>query len=267
MLRSLAGLISTAALRLLGTLPPGVIVALGSPLLPFYALIRPQTKRRLRSLPVPVPTLPYYRMRLRLAALSLRHLTNHPNDLTVRIEGEEHYHAALASGKPVALLGWHQGPVELLHRIPPASNDDRPFYILTAEAFSLALTGLLKQGRTQPGKTMVDSDRSAALRDFIRRNGLLAVMVDQVPGDPSDFFSLWNGSVKIPRTGELLEWLRNQGSLLVAVTVSLEKEDTVLFRYHPVNGLEDLEALLEKSLAENPLQYNWSYPKIRLTPA
>ena len=110
MFRALAGFAAIVTLKILGFFPPAFNIALGTPWLPLYALAR----RR---------AFPYYRMRLRLAALSLRHLTGHWNDCPIHIEGEEHYLAALAGGKPVALLGWHQGPMELLHHVPPAPLD------------------------------------------------------------------------------------------------------------------------------------------------
>ena len=267
MLHSTAGFLAVTTLKILALLPPGIIVALGTPLLPVYALFRIQTRRRLKHAGVrfpPPPPFAYYRTRLKLAALSLRHLTGKHDDMPVQVEGEDLYDAALATGKPVVLLGWHQGPVELLHHLP--YNDGRPFYIITAAGFASPLSRLLEQGRERNGKQVVASeDVQHALRNLARKSGVLAVMVDQVPGQPSDFFSLWNDTVQIPRTSELLAWLKNHEALFLAVTVQLEKNDSILFRYLPVEADEkSLGLLLEKSLEENPSQYNWSYPKIRI---
>ncbi len=267
MLRSTAGFLAVTTLKILAFLPPKIIVALGTPLLPVYALFRIQIRLRLKHAGVrvshPLTPFAYYRTRLKLAAVSLRHLTGKYDDMPVQVEGEDLYDAALATGKPVVLLGWHQGPVELLHRIP--YNDGRPFYIITAAGFASPLSRLLERGRERDGKQVVASeDVHHALRNLVRKSGVLAVMVDQVPGQPSDFFSLWNDSVQIPRTAELLTWLKNREAIFLAVTVRLEKNDSILFRYQPVDPDESLELLLEKSVEEDPSQYNWSYPKIRI---
>ena len=250
--RAFAGFLAVTALKALGLFPPGFIVALGTPWLPLYALVR----RR---------PLDYYHMRLRIAALSLRHLTGHWNDHPVRIEGATHYEAALESGKPVALLGWHQGPVELLHHIPPGPVDGRPFFIATARGFSPSLTGLMRQGREQGGRRAVlMNEQSPALRAWIRRCGVMAVMVDQVPGKPEDWLPLRNGAVEIPYPKKLLDWMRNQDAIFIAVSTRLENDGAISFRYAPVQpDAESLRTMMEMAIAQAADQYNWSYPKIR----
>ena len=254
MLRALAGFAVVAMLRILGLFPPRFIVALGTPWLPIYAILRRKS-------------FTYYHMRLHLAALSLRHLTGHWNDCPTPIEGEEHYLIALASGKPVALLGWHQGPVELLHHVPPVPKDGRPFFIATAQGFTPLLTRLMRQGREQPGKqTVLVNEQSPALRTWVRQQGVLAVMVDQVPGTPEDWFSLWQGEVEIPYPKKLLDWMRDQDAVFIAVSARLKNHDSILFRYEPVQpDAEGLQRLMETAIAEAKDQYNWSYPKIRIS--
>jgi hypothetical protein len=75
----------------------------------------------------------------------------------------------------VVLLGWHQGPVELLHGIPAdgalraerreagsgSKNGNTPFaqfqapdfFVMTASAFSPALADWMAQGRISSGVT------------------------------------------------------------------------------------------------------------------
>ncbi len=265
-----AGFLAVFVLKLLSRLPPGLIITIGSPFLPIYVFCRHSLRERLRSLQnlvsfsVPTP-LAYYRMRLRIAALSLRHLTGHIDDVSIRVEGEEHYLSALTSGKPVALLGWHQGPVELLHRIPAVPQDGRPFFIFTAGGFAPMLTQLMRNGREQSGKQTVPMDvQHSALRSWARQHGVLAVMVDQVPGRPKDWISLWNGKVEIPHPRNLMDWLGERNAVCLAVSVGLEKDRSVLFRYQPVQANEkSLGRVMEKAISEVPDQYNWSYPKIR----
>ena len=267
MLRSLAGWLAVAALKFLSQFPPHWIVAMGTPWLPFYALCRPSIRQRLGRLPHPLTSLAYYRMRLRLAALSLRHLTGHENDVPVRVKGEEHYHAALATGKPVALLGWHQGPVELLHRIPSIPENGRPFFIFTAGGFAPRLTQLLRRGRKQSGKQIVSPEsQHAALRSWARQSGVLAVMMDQVPGRPRDWLSLWNGKVELPCPRNLMDWLSERNAVCLAVSTKLEEDGSIVFEYQPVQPDEkNLGLLIEKAIAAAPEQYNWSYPKIRVS--
>src|SRR5215217_7465826 len=109
--RRLLGVLAVSILRVLGHLPQPLVLALGTLFLPLYIPFRCATRARLRRLGI--PAFAYYRTRLRLALLSLRHLLGLPDGLEVRIEGVELYEAALATGRPIVLLGWHQGPVEL----------------------------------------------------------------------------------------------------------------------------------------------------------
>ncbi len=269
--RAWAGFLAVAALKLLGLFPPRVLVFLGTPWIPFYILLRKSTRRRLKGLksrvafPIPSP-LTYYRMRLRIAALSLRHLTGHYNDCLIRMEGEEFYRVACAAGRPVALVGWHQGPVELLHRLPPPLEDGGPFWIATAGGFAAKLSGLLKQGRKQEGKEIADPESlPAALRAWARRRGVLAVMLDQVPGRPKEWLSLWNGAVEIPFPRNLWDWMKSRDALFIGVSARLEKDGSILLsdeRLPP--EIEDLQRMMETKLADAADQYNWSYPKIRM---
>jgi lauroyl/myristoyl acyltransferase len=267
--RAPAGFLAVTALRLLSRLPPSALVALGTPWIPFYAVIRRGTRRRLAGLrsrvPFVVPSpLAYYRMRLRLAALSVRHLAARLGDAPVRVEGEEHFRAATASGKPVALLGWHQGPVELLHRHPEPMAG-KPFFIATAAAFSPPLSRWMRSGREQAGKETVNAERlPRALRAWARGGGVLAVMLDQVSGDSAGRLALWNGAVEIPFPRNLWDWLTAGDAALLAVSVRLERRGSVLFRYHPLTrDVESFRGLMEREITGAADQYNWSYPKIR----
>ena len=216
---------------------------------------------------------PYYRMRLRLALLSLRHLLRLPDGCTVTIEGEEHYRAALASGRPVLILGWHQGPVELLHRIPHESPlaTGRPAFLLTAKAFAPALTELMKSGRgasrsSATSKEILHPHSLAGLRRWEKEKGILAMMIDQVPGEPEEWLAPLRGSVQLPYPGRLLDWLSEKDAEVLVVTVRLETNNRIHFRYALSEAKilrEDLPFHLDRSLRAGSEQYNWSYPKIR----
>jgi lauroyl/myristoyl acyltransferase len=270
MARWLAGLLSVSALKALSFLPPRLIFRFSFPFLPLYSLARQSVRHRLQYLRDHIPAAPispaYYRMRLRLAALTLRHLTGHWKDAHIRVEGGTHYQSALAGGKPVALIGWHQGPVELLHHIPPPPPDGRPFFIATAKGFSIILTRWMRQGRKQAGKeTVAREGLPNALRSWTRQRGVMAVMMDQNPEKDGDRLLLWNGAVEIPFPRKLWNWIVSRDAVLLAVTARLQRDGSILFRYEPVSPDEDgLKKLMETALVEDVDQYNWSYPKIRI---
>lgn len=228
---------------------------------------------------------PYYRVRLNLLLMGLR---AHGRPVTaafprIGMEGEAHYARALASGRPVALLGLHSGPWELLHRLPPAPAD-RPFAIATAPAFAPALTAYMAEGREGEGKRVFwagsagskggaaskglagSKSLEAGLRGLLSSKGVLALMIDQVPrpGGESEYLDLW-GSIRMPYPGRLLRFLEARGCLFVPVSVRLA-EGSAVFRYH--GAWEDaapdrVRAFLEGAVAAAPDQWNWSYPGLK----
>jgi lauroyl/myristoyl acyltransferase len=265
--RFLAGKLAVHFLALAGLLPIRLTFALGALLLPLYVPFRRATRARLRRLDPPVSPLAYYRMRLRLALLSLRHTLGRPDGCTVIVEGAELLEVALASGKPVALLGWHQGPVELLHRIPAdaATRAGRKVLVMTAGAFSPALSAWMARGRASSGTTVVRPDETAMLRDWIRDAGVLAAMVDQVPGAPEHWLRLRGGTVSLPWPGRLMEWIAAREPECLVVAVRWEPGDRIVFRYERIGAAtlrEDSGRLMEEAIRQAPEQYNWSYPKV-----
>ena len=189
MIRMAAGRLAVAVLKLLAKLPIPLAHGIGLSLIPFYLLLRPRMWRRLRTVPPSdalVAEFPfaYYSVRLRLVLLSLRHLLKRPDGCVHIVENEDLYHAALATGKPVVLLGWHQGPVELLHLVPHADPvaAGRTKVLMTAGAFSPALAAFMRAGRAVDGKEIARPGDLHALRRWERNKGVLAVMIDQAPG-------------------------------------------------------------------------------------
>jgi hypothetical protein len=213
----------------------------------------------------------YYRRRLELL---LRGLRAHGAEVTrgfppVREEGREAYLEALASGRPVALLGLHAGPLELLHRVPPAPAG-RPFLILTAPAFAPALSEFLAWGRERDGKRILwagsrgGPSLETGLRACLERRGVLALMADQYPGPPADceWIELWD-RLRIPYPARLLRFLENRGCLFVPVSARLEAHSARI-RYEGPWGTAPkawIRDFLERAIAAAPDQWNWSYPK------
>jgi lauroyl/myristoyl acyltransferase len=214
----------------------------------------------------------YYRLRLRLLLHGLR---AHGRTVTaafprIDAQGEDFYAGALASGRPIALLGLHAGPWELLHRLPRAPAH-RPFAIATAPAFAPALTAYMAEGREGDGKRILwvgvagPKGLESGLREILMSKGVLALMVDQVPGPEADreYLELW-GSIRTPYPGRLLRFLEARGCVFVPVSVRLERK-TVVLRYHgawDAAGPEQVRGFLEESIAAAPDQWNWSYPKV-----
>ena len=264
-------------LRVLRRLPLPLTLALARPALSLYPRLRPAHARRLRARFAASPFREldlkgYYRARLELMLRGLRaHGRELPPGSLGEVAGSGHYRAALASGRPVALLGLHLGVVELLHRVPPAGG--RPFVIVTAPAFSPALTAYLARGREREGKRVaVNGAAAPGLRAVLRRNGVLALMADQYPGRAEDYLELWGGRLRVPYARRLLALLLREGAWLLPVSTRLERDGRSSFRFHAGWGGADaapgaletrLARFLEEAVAAAPEQWNWSYPKIR----
>lgn len=210
----------------------------------------------------------YYRTRLGLLLHGLRHHGRPIPKASVEVQGESHYLEALAAGRPIALVGLHMGPVEILHRFPEAP-EGRPFRIMTADAFAGPLTAFLRAGRERDGKSILPNlDLAAGLREVTARSGVLAFMADQVPGDPDAWLELWD-RIRIPWPRRLLQFLRDREFLLLPVSTRLDGDGRPRYRFHPawdgsIPAEHSLRAFLEEAIAIAPEQWNWSYPKLRI---
>ncbi len=254
-------------------LPVPLVESALRPLLPAYPALRPSQARRLRALFAASPfagrltVAGYYRLRL---SLLLRGLALHGRPLAGRridVAGEEHYQAALASGKPVALLGLHMGLLEILHRLPETPAG-RPFRILVAPAFAPALSRYLAWGREQDGKRILSNTAAAAgLREVTAARGVLAFMADQHPGEPEAWLRLWD-RIEMPYPARLLAFLARRGFRILPVATWQSAGGATAFRFHPpwpegADPEASLRAFLESAIAEAPDQWNWSYGKLR----
>jgi len=190
-------------------------------------------------------------------------------------EGGDFFAGAIASGRPVVLLGLHAGPWELLHRLPGAATGF-PFAIATAPAFAPALTAFMAEGREREGKRILWTGSvgakglPAGLREILDAKGVLAFMVDQVPGPPetSEYLELW-GRIRCPYPGRLLRFLEARDCLFVPISVK-SSNGVAELRYHGVWETADpdrVRAFLEEAIAAAPDQWNWSYPKIAPRPS
>lgn len=315
-----AGLLCVACLTAFRRLPARVTGRLLSPALRLYPLFRPRQAARLKAcfaaapLGSPLSLRGYYSTRLELLLRGLachgRPLpAGHPGaepsvrdwkpGLKILVQGEMHYRKALARPRPIALIGLHSGMVELLHRIPEAP-EGRPFFILTAPAFSPPLTRFMARGREMEGKRILWVGKSSwkfagqrgleqglehglehGLRTVIAANGVLALMADQHPGpaDECEYLMLW-GRVRVPWPGRLIRFLSAQGFQCVPVSTRMlragfapgpEGQGAIAhFEFHPALAQADAEAVrsfLEKAILEAPEQWNWSYPKVSVTGA
>lgn len=278
-MRRAAGVVAVALLKGVASLPLPLVLAAARPLVPFYLLLRPRTAARLcRAAPGKRAafTFPfaYYLMRVRLAWLSLRHHLNLPDGCTRIVENADLYHAALRSGRAVVLLGWHQGPVELLHRIPHADPlaAGRAKLLMTASAFAPALAHFMHAGRAVDGKEIIRPGDVTALRRWARGKGVLAVMIDQVPGRPEDWIPIADSGLQAPYPARLMKWIEARAPERLVVTVHWERGKhpggVIRFRYLPVTNMPVKSGVvanmrLSETFGQERRQYNWSYPKIR----
>lgn len=270
-LRNAAGHVAVRMLRLIARCPWPLVRACGNVLLPVYILLRARTRPNLRRLSPPLPPLAYYRMRLRLAWLSLRHAEGLPDGCSRHVEGMDVLDDALSGHRHVVLLGWHQGPVELLHALPVqhlrARGNTTPCYVMTASAFSPALAEWMAACRAADGTIVLDPGNRDGLRAFARDGGVLALMADQVPGDPEDRIALRDGT-SAPFPSRLVAWLAALRPAFVAVSVRLDG-NAIRFRCRPLdagNPKPSLAACVSDALHAAPEQYNWSYGKITRDP-
>jgi lauroyl/myristoyl acyltransferase len=287
-----AGALAVLLLRGLGALPTHRAQAILAPAARLYPRLRRHQAARLRACFSASPcaeTLDlrtYYRSRLGLLLSGLR---AHGRPVTAafprrRVEGEDAYARALASGRPVVLLGLHAGPWELSHRLP-AAPPDRPFAILTAPAFAPALTAYMAAGRERDGKRILwvgggDRGLETGLRSILDSRGVLAMMADQVPGpaEACEYLKLW-GKIRSPYPGRLLRFLESRGCVFVPVSARMEtpgsahgregalggRENTAVLTFHGAwdeAGPEQVRAFLEGAISRSPDQWNWSYPKV-----
>lgn len=274
LIRAAAGRLATAALEGLARLPAPAVLALAAPLLPLYAACRPSVRAKLRALPSsmpPVGTSAYYRMRLCLAHLSVRPATETPDPTRVEIRGGELFAEALSSGRPVVLFGWHQGPVELLHRVPAdamqRAGRAAGFFLVTAAAFAPALSAWMTARRARDGVRVLRPGDRGPLRDWARGGGVLAVMIDQVPGGPEDRLRLHGGAVSVPWPRRFVTWIEARRPVRLAVSALREPGGRIVFRYDRLDAdaaKDGIAPLMDEALARAPEQYNWSYGKCRV---
>lgn len=272
--KAAAGHLAVILLAAARRMPVRAVRLLLTPALRAYPYIRPRHASRLRACfaasPFPSLTLEtYYAARLDLL---LRGLAIHGRPLpSILEEGAGHYRRALAANRPIALIGVHAGLLELQHRIPEAP-ESRPFYILTAPAFSPPLTGFMARGREQDGKRILWIGKSGSgkslesgVRAILGSNGVLALMADQHPGPAEDceYLHLW-GAIRVPWPARLLRFLDAKGFICLPVSTRIDGNGAVRFTYHPPlrPDEERIRAYLEAAIAAAPEQWNWSYPKI-----
>ncbi len=251
-------------------------------LLPLYRLLRYPHTSRIKNLWQRLPFSKqlkigtYYRQRLNIYLNLLYSHGKGPSDTTLTIVDGPYFQEAFKTGRPILLCGIHSGPFEWLYKSPQApeiKTGHRPFFTLTASSFSPPLTRYMQTGRLLDGKRAILNNRiQGVLPVIIRQKGILAVMVDQMPGEDKDFITLWD-QIKVPVHLKLVSWMAQQGALILPITSYLDDNGKPVAAFHPhlnsgtINnkaGLENtLRQFLEQAIEEHPLQWNWSYPGLR----
>src|SRR5690606_18884749 len=80
----------------------------------------------------------------------------------------------------------------------------------------------MRAGRTVDGKEIARPGDLHALRRWERGKGVLAVMIDQVPGPPEEYLAVRRGAegrqVLIPWPRRLVDWIIARDPVILAVT-------------------------------------------------
>ncbi len=278
--RDCAGHAAVAVLRGLRLFPSSLLIAVGDPLLPAYIRLRRKHTnslgRKWSATPWSSSLSPsiYYRMRLRLYAANLQLHGRPLRSEDFSVTGLHYWQAALESGRPVLLVGHHLGPVEYLHRVAAAMmGDGKSLHVLTASAFAAPLTRFMRRDREKFGARMIyPTEAASSLRKILRRGGVAALMLDQTAGVENARFAL-SSQLDCPFNWRPVEFMLRHGAWVVPVAARLQGSRTQVDFGAPLAGSQDkiashrnaLEEFALRACREAPEQFNWSYPRLRLT--
>lgn len=171
---------------------------------------------------------------------------------------------ALNSGSPVVAVSIHSGAFEMLHR--SLAQFGRPVHLITSEFRSAALTRYLRALRSTPQvKVYNPTEAPQVMRHLLRKNGILALMLDQ-SRDP-----IGNTVELLGRHTRLFYRLPQEASKMGATIVTFRtcrrgnshvvKFETLYPAKMPPKELErELTTEIERWILENPEQWAWNYP-------
>ncbi len=211
---------------------------------------------------------------LRLAAIDAAYVERY-----VRIEGQEHFEAAVASGRPVVVLAGHFGNWELLSIVsalrgypvmaPARAQDQFPklYALLVSFRESKGCTIVHKGGamrklfhalerRQVVGIVSDQADRQGLRVDFFGRPALFAT-------GPFELAHL-SGALILPGFVHRVRGPHHR--LVIEPPIDLTREpgpkDAAVRR-----GIERFAAVLARHIAEDPAQWLWLYRRWKYTPA
>lgn len=195
--------------------------------------------------------------------------------LVREVRGAEHYEAALATGRGVALLTPHFGSWELLGLYHSLS---RPTMYMYKPPRMRELDGSYFHGRGRFGAQPVPTTPSGVGRivKALRRGGVVGLLPDQDPGRGAGVFAPFfgvqaNTSPLVPR---LLARTGAESLFCAAERLG----DGSGFRVHylpvaremwsddPVVATTAMNAAVEQAVRIAPEQYLWSYKRFRMRP-
>ncbi len=214
----------------------------------------------------------YYHRRLYLYLMNIQLHGRPLNKSKIQFLQKENYDQALTQNRPIILLGLHAGLFEFLHKAP-AKPLNKDFYILTAKAFADPLSTYMRNGREIEGKKILwNTGETWRLRKVLRTNSILALMIDQFPSQSNENLKLWN-CLSLPCSTHLLQLCLQYKALLIPISTYLDPQNQPILKFHSAFSLADasseslikfMQAFLEEAIAKAPLDWNWSYPKLKI---
>ncbi len=273
--RELLGAFAVFILKSIRCIPFSITYSSLKILIPFYYKTRPQhiasVKRKIDSSPFSkeLTLNQYYQHRLQLLLNNIYWHGQPHLPPQSKILNEHYLEKALQVNCPLVILSLHMGPFELLHKgaYQKTKKAHRPYYVLTAKAFSKTLTQYMNSGRETEGKkTVLNRKIGSSLKKIIQQNGVLAMMVDQSPLRDHESLTLW-GTHTLPFNDKLLSLLLNKGAILLPLSCYQKGKTTVLTYHEPIakpHLKTKITEFLEKEIAQAPAQWNWSYGGIKV---
>ncbi len=209
----------------------------------------------------------YYELRLKLALEFLRCLRK-----SEKAEISAESWPSLPWGrKPVLLLGLHLGNFEAILRHLGEHPPSRVWRGgLFAPTFSAPFTDWLRAKREAMGLQVLLPGNASALRIWIRKAGILGTMADQ--GQEAARWEPFPG-VFAPWPESLLRFARSQGAWVLAASAAPDGGSRTKIQFGPaweLDGVSDENFKAEfsdwsaKTIAETPLLFDWSYPRLRI---
>lgn len=196
------------------------------------------------------------------------------NHKQIDVQNYQIYLEALKKDQPLLVLSIHQGSFELLHQVLEQKN--KTVHTMTAPFGWDKIDQLIRKLRSRPNLKMnYPNELKEVLRFVISKNHVLALLMDQGKGEPSDTINILNHHLSIYLA--LPKLLIKKNTNIIFHRTWREKingKDIHIIRFekfienskqNPITKeilLKEAEKHINKCIIEHPDQWVWSYPKL-----